>query len=443
MSNQGLNTNELDVVFQNDGKFDYTPQGGLKVIEERKTSIKPAGLSKYSSKSSNPVTFFLGSDSQVLYGPNCSLDFTLNYTRGGASNDLCDSLNYRKGSYLNLFSRVVVTPKSSNPLEDTSDLAELAYILNQYVCNQNYINSTGTLFGTVTDMNEELSGGLSKSVCIPMHHLSSIFSQDKYLPLMALSPLKIELYLNNVVDAFPTQTTSAAVSFFEVNDARMTLDLYTPVDAVRARIMEMVRADALSMMYSVYSSNSSTVGPSSNTIILRKNVNKALSVFTRIKVVPVDTAEQNRLVSQAGCKYKLIQSWQYMIGTKRIPENPFVNDNVNTAAPYAMAETLKAFGNFSSCLQPSSVMLKDYIEELADGGIIDGGSHGGASLLGVDLERDLSNPEISGVSTNASQEIVLQLKLDTLDANHRYVATTWLHYMRSAQIGANSVMIYE
>lgn len=422
MESSALNDTQLNALFSSHN-LDYTPPESSNLILSRTSCDKQSTLNQYKSGSNNSIDVYIGSDNELLWGPTSYLSFNLRYIKGATDLVVTKS---KESVVAKLFSRITVSCKGTT-IYDVDGFGLLNNIETKYSCPKAYMDSTGSIEGYGVNWNAAFQcadekTGEGSMVAMPLHNIS-FFAQDKYIPLLALSPLKISFYLNKPQDVFVTAGDDAAGSFI-VDNFRMNMDLFVPQDVVRVGILKLVKQQVLTLSYSHYSHLNSAISEGSNTVNLRKSAQKCQSIVSQVRVRYNDAAIEAKNNTSNSIEYDNVNSWYYSAGCKRMPVNPVTN------VLDAYIATLNAFGTFSSCTRPPSVNLSDFGET--------------QSVLAMDLEKDVTAPAmLSGISLNSTDDISLTLNVDTPPGAIKWQIDTFLSYLRLVVVGTSNISIKE
>jgi hypothetical protein len=397
-------SSDLDRIFLN-SKLDYSIPDTTVIVNQRRTvEIKPS-QDTYSAGDVLRIDF--SSEHDYVYGPNCYLMFDV--TANAQDIELDQSV---KGSLCNCLSEIKITAKSIQ-LEHTRGLNTLVHMKDHFACNQGYLSHTGTLMG-YDDGN--ITAGQKRKALIPLHHISSFFSQDKYIPLPELGIVTMEFTLapNNKSFVF-----AAAGGTYTVDNVRLVLDSYTMAEAVLRKGQKLAASGRLILSYDTYDyNNSSVTAATSNSVEFKRSVAKALSVYSRVKLTSNDVVSENSLVGKAfnGSTY------QYRVGSEFHPLVP-VSDGKQ-----AFFETLKAWGNSSNCVRPPTVSSNTF-----------GTSH---STLAVELERDIAlDGMMSGISSKDGNRVILEVNPGLAPAAGSLYVESWLHFLQVCIVHTDSIMV--
>lgn len=427
MESSTLNDTQLDALFSSHN-LDYTPPESSNLILSRTSCDKEATLNQYESTSNNSIDVYIGSDNELLWGPSSYLSFDLLYS-GDAKARLEDVQVY-ESVVAKIFSRITISCKGTM-IYDVDGFGQLNAIENMYSCPKAYMESTGSLegyglnwknsFQPVDGTGNPLNKGTT--VAMPLHNIS-FFAQDKFIPLLALSPLKVSFYLNKAASVFQT-TAADPTGKYTIKNFKMNLDLCVPQDVVRVGILKLVKQQILTLSYPHYNHLNSPLAAGSNTINLRKSVQKCQSIVTKLRTRT--EPDEFKISRFNALPYSNVNAWHYNAGCKRMPSNPVIN----AVDAYILAAN--AYGTYTSCTRPPAVGIAEFAET--------------GSVLAMDLEKDVTAPAmLSGISLNSTDDISLNVDVKTIPATipvTTWQADTFLSYLRLVVVGTSNISIKE
>jgi hypothetical protein len=395
-------------------KFSYSGTSSKKAIQERRRATFVAQSQNYTEGMT--VQIDIASTHDYMYGPNSMLCFDLTLAAAiGADFPIIST--YEHSSLSALFDEFKLTAKSVE-LEHQRGLDSLVFIKDHYACSKAYLESTGTMQGYDRKANMDAT---VFNVCIPLHHISGFFSQDKYLPLPQMGQMQLELHVNSIAKAFTGAPAGALPTAMTISRPRIIADLYRVNDGLLESGRMTAAKGQIMLTYDSYFYNYAAINAGQNQIEVKKAVSKAMSVISRVHDVRGATSvDEYRLESQKS-KVWDVSSWQYVLGSASYPLRPITN----AAESYAIG--LDSFGLLDNCLRVPSVNLDRF--------------KSGIGIMAVDLEKDVSEPEASAVSTKENARVSLELTVVGAPAG-TYVET-WLHYVRGAVVSTDSISVKE
>ena len=284
----------------------------------------PTGGSVY--EPSQTTVFSLNTGSMFCEPQHSFLQFTVTATGGFSFGD--------KGSGCNVLSRVRCVSKSGDEIENIGNWSGLAYIMNQYGQDSNFLSTYGDAmgFGAAGTFDGAIDDPTNKRrIIIPMSRLLGLFNFDGLLPAVVLSGLRIELTWERASVAL-MDADAVAPPTFKIYNPEIHTMLVQQTDALLREVLSMSANQGAEMLFT--SSSSSTYSFVSAD---RINVRQDKAVSRALSYLGILRAEYNeneyKYDSFASHGPWDITSCQLQLGSIFMPSQPFssVENDVNRA----------------------------------------------------------------------------------------------------------------
>lgn len=410
-------------------KFSYTLPSEQKLILQRRRPTFLSQIKEYLPEDTIQLDF--GSRHEFMNAPSSTFNFTVMFDqKAGQEANRPEFKELYDGSACNFLSDFKLTAKSQE-LEFTKGLDGLTYIKDQYACSQGYLGTTGTLQGYKRGSlgsDSKTDTTTRHDFSVPFHHISQFLSQEVYLPLPQIGKFTLEIKLNSLVKSMKMNALVEGTTY-RVTNVKVIADLYRPNDMVLAAAWDTSRKGLMMLTYDNYYYNKAVIpeGLTTSMIEIKQAVSRAMSVISRVRD-GANEASDGKRVTQASKEWDTNTQWQYTLGSETYPVRPVLT------SVESMAMGLDAFHVLDNCLRPPSVSYSTFNSN--------GVNSGSLAIMAADLERDVSAPESSAVSTKENNRVMLEITTTgaAAAAGGTFVET-WLHHLLIASILPDSISV--
>ena len=470
------------------------PSAGCLVDQRQHKSLNFSSL-QYTLGSTMQILMNSGAD--AIYGPGCFMRLQMQVTMQGAGLTQ-SSLDFGRGSVMNLFRNMRLIHRSGNPLEEiinvnsvaqmkrmwglsVDDKRKLDGMLNCYsphvdsvtfvpafsAVGNTILNPDG---GAINPLPVRLLAGVPVAgpvtynyvFCIPMHMISGVFgSETQMIPPALLAGAKMEIDLDNGNTAFTNFTVwSGGTTLGVVNTITPTIvyDSNVLFSSVNKQLLMEQAAEPSPGLAFTYSTWFTTNSPFAADASL--DVSQSVSLCEKCAVgVRVNAA----IGTGAGDSFNFLapyNSYQFRIGSTYLPLKPVVvpvpaafaaQQSANASQEvYAMALLAWAAGvdqYHKSAGEASNVPFYSDVSwpTLAATNILPSNTSftSGAACYATSLEKSPCGLEFSGQSSNNARILNVQL---TGPSTVGAVTGPWnvmamLEYIRSAVVSGDNCIV--
>lgn len=333
---------------------------------------------------------------------------------------------FGKGSVANLIRRVVVTTRSGVELCRTEDYNILSAKTMRYGCSREYLEQFGEVMGyssslaSTTDefpaLNPAVVGPTTLSdkrqFIIPLDLLSPVFQGDgkTLLPPQAAAGLRIQITWESTARGLLQDTAVTAPDTYLIDNISVMASTTTMVDSWQKALNEESAAEGLTYTFPTWYNTVSTLPAQTDRINIeqRKAVARALKAFA-VYTVGADSIATDNMASEP-------YTWdrvEWRLGSLYPTQQPITN----SAEAYHVAQNAWDGGVLDCKGGINAVSFRAF--------------EGKESIAAVTLERsDIKINgvlNISGLSTNNSRVLSVDLKLATPAASQGRVYTFMCH----------------
>jgi hypothetical protein len=204
----------------------------LSIVTSRTDTRQYFSQNQYAPNST--AVCLLNTGSSFVFGPNCSLQFTV-------KNEGANTQGFGIGSAVNLIRRISLVSRSGDVLERIQNLNCLNVIKLWHQHDEHWRDSTGAMMGISSSI--PTNGELRFS--IPMSELSGLFSYQYLLPSALCSGLRVEIEWESAGIAFAT----GAGPSYSISDISLLCDSYNLTDMVLQTLNQQASSTGLEIVF--------------------------------------------------------------------------------------------------------------------------------------------------------------------------------------------------
>jgi hypothetical protein len=297
------------------------------------------------------------------------------------------------GSAMNLINRITITSRSGQVLEKIDRVNQLCAIRMLFEKDGEYRESTGSCFGANLQGDDVATSWLTNQTrrfCIPLGLLSPLMgSIQTLLPAQLCSGLRFEIVFETAVNSMMCANASDIPGYVVTNQRFMT-EAYLLSDLVQRSLNEQSASSGLEVVgVTAHTTIGGRSGSNQKNLDVNKAVSRALSFHYHEREVTTAANEDHfRAINQQADR---LVEWQSRVGSMYFPQSSLRGDTSLEITPELFAQTLRAWGKWSSRSNDSS-----------DVGVVNYGI--GSCVVSQDLERS-SVTQLSGIPLSNSRTL--------------------------------------
>lgn len=356
----------------------------------------------------------------------------------GASLPTVDATNYiwfgNHNSALSLVDEIHIKSKDGVDVELSRKNGIIREIFMRNTHSKNYLHTVGNMFGVNGQDETEFSlgpggnshihqGNLLKAgwdLCIPMRHLSGLFSyNEKLLPSQLCAGMSISFTFAPMEQVFSAvgNFTNGSGGFlanltYEVSDIFLRMKTYELSDAMQSKLASISESEGLKILFNTFYDESQAGVTTRANINIRKNIAQAIAVYARSRSkVIADSVENSPTSSGANQKYTSVQ---FRHGSENFPRDVIKREDD------LYAQTHFAFSKHRKTEDASSIdRTYDYFS-------------GSFTTVGYDFQK--SNMGLSGVALSNSKTITMNAEYNYATVAEEKIVDLFLLYSRLLSI---------
>lgn len=380
----------------------------------------------YTSGASTRMICVSNSGSSFVSLSNSFLNFKV------SNNDPAQAISWGpNGSACNIFNTVSISSRDGSILESTARANVCALIYDSTQRPQHWKETVGAAAGYRvpieagdTNMNSIPALG-SRTYSIPLSSLFSLARSDKLMPSHLMSGMRFEFLHESPVVA-GVWTGNPSVPGFVLSDLSISMCCTALSDSALRSISQTAATQGLSISYQGFHTQESPLLSASQDEI-RKSASRVLAVYSFVRPAEGANLWATDFFSSPG---NTLTKYQVRLGSLYYPQAPIVGGVPADLESALYTHSMKHLGKLGTGGRPcSNVTFSKWAGHTTAGG--------GLQIVCTSLERASLEGQQSGVSSNNSRSLVVELASTEVAGTHNVVFVQV--YESVAQVYLNNV----
>ena len=433
-------------------KLRYELPSNLNVVERRSNQVSFADQNSYTNTSGNELVIKINSSTDYVYGKNSYLVFEIQH----GTNDGDSKVGFKKGTAMNLFSRVLFEDKSGAELERNTELHRYCRQVGPWHQSSQSVGVHNAMAGqyfsgvpTDTSGNVFLGNGpianydcsTPLTICIPLRSFLGVFNRETLIPSTLLSGSMIRLQLEAADVAFENlDGTSTSVTNYTITNPRIVLDSMSLSPVVQKNLLEQSQSGGgLDFVYETVYHQSANPGTSTN---FNLQINKAVSRVQKLYwSVRNQSTESKTSKDNLGTSQCNITQLQTRLGNLYFPQQVItVKGGLPVRNGAELYEnSLQSINRMKTNADPPSVTKNVFLNS---GVLAAADADNNGTCCHVQSFEQSSALEYSGLALNSSRTLETRMNFFDLDDAIQTI-DVWISYVKLAKFNQICTILKE